>query len=155
MTHGKWACRRPVARWSWPSAAPSPGALGAADARGRIIWLNPSITGSRASRRYPQTANVMSRRGPGQQLELTTGESTLAIGRRGHGNDLDARPGPPPGAAPGQEHGGVFGALLSLAPKPVNSPRRRHLSGCAYARDRSVPGLVRDVAVRCLGCELV
>src|SRR5512146_1061185 len=47
ITHGRYACRRPVAGWPCPSALPSPGALTATDARGQIVWLNPSITGSR------------------------------------------------------------------------------------------------------------
>ena len=35
-----------------------------------------------ASRRSPSTANTISRRGPGQRLELTTGEPAFAIGRQ-------------------------------------------------------------------------
>jgi hypothetical protein len=47
ITQGRYACRRPVAGWSCPSALPPPGALAATDERRQLVWLNPSITCSR------------------------------------------------------------------------------------------------------------
>jgi hypothetical protein len=46
MTYGEFACHTAqVARQSWPSTRiPPPGALAANEVRGRVIWLNPSIT---------------------------------------------------------------------------------------------------------------
>jgi len=66
-------------------------------------------------------ANTISRRGPGQRLELTTisGRILCGFGRW-------------PFAA------GQFGTAAAFI----------RLRACAYARDRSVPGLVRDIGVR-------
>ena len=61
------------------------------------ILSQDAVAGLPASRRYPQVANIISRRGPGQQAEVTTGEPTFAIGHQGNGNDLDAVPGNRPG----------------------------------------------------------
>jgi hypothetical protein len=58
------------------------------EVREPIIWLNPSITWSRHPGGNPQMANTISRRGPGQQPEVITGELTFAIGRQGSVNDL-------------------------------------------------------------------
>jgi len=68
-------------------------------------------------------ANTISRRGPGQRLELTTisGRILCGFGRW------------PPADAAGQ-----FGTAAAFI----------RLRACAYARDRSVPGLVRDIGVR-------
>ena len=89
-----------------------------------------------ASWRYPQTANTISHRGPGQHLEFTTGEPATAIGRQGSGNDaVAAVPGSGSASAAGQPGAGLVVAFIRLR-------------ACAYARDRSVPGPARDIIVR-------
>jgi hypothetical protein len=136
-----------------------------------------------ASRRSPSTANTISRRGPGQRLELTTGEPAFVIGRQ-----ATVRISTPPSPAVARRAQGITrpaarrgtAGLTRRATAPVDgrpaaaSPRHDlgrilcglaagrwpvlrgqfgivaaifRLRACAYARDRSVPGLVRDIGV--------
>jgi hypothetical protein len=71
-----------VAGQSWPSAVPPPGALAANEVRGRVIWLNPSITRSRhlggLRRRRTQSAAEVQ----GNSLKLSRAKPTFAIGRQ-------------------------------------------------------------------------
>jgi hypothetical protein len=83
MTHGQCACRHS------PSGGPVVAVRGPATGRAdrdrstRAGYLAESQHHMLpASRRSPSTANTISRRGPGQRLELTTGEPAFAIGRQ-------------------------------------------------------------------------
>jgi hypothetical protein len=146
MTHGAYGLPPPPGGGrSWPSAVPTPGAD--RDRSTRTGYLAGSQHRTLpASRQYPQTANKISRRGPGQRPEPTTGEPTFAIGHQGNGNDHDSRPYRrdmisaasvdwPLADAAGQPGAGIAAAFSRLRVY-------------AYARDRSVPGLVRDIVVR-------
>src|ERR1051326_4248466 len=144
MPHGAYGLPPPPGGGrSWPSAVPTPGAD--RDRSTRTGYLAGSQHRTLpASRQYPQTANKISRRGPGQRLEPTTGEPTFAIGHQGNGNDHDSRPYRRDMISAAS----VDWPTLRGSPAPAS---RRHLAGCgdyAYARDRSVPGLVRDIVVR-------
>ena len=147
MTHGECACHHsPVAGRSWPSAVPPPGALTATEVRGRVIWLNPSITCSRhlggirrrrtqsaaevqgnspnlprANRRSPSAARatVMISTPPSQAVGLGRGSPPVRRASRPHRRDMISA---------------ASSVDWPLAGARGSSASRRHLSGCAPAR---------------------
>ena len=94
-------------------------------------------------------ANTISRRGPGQRLERTTGEPTEFIDPVVWPQWTGVLPPRRRGTIPGRILSG-FGRwrLADAAGQSGNAAAFIRLRTYAYARDRSVPGLVRDIVTR-------
>jgi hypothetical protein len=73
-----------VAGRSWPSAAPPPGALTATEVRGRVTWLNPSITcsGHLGGLRRRRTQSATEVQGNSSKLPRANRRSPSARGRK-------------------------------------------------------------------------